>query len=58
MPKKRKLNSKNPKYIKENEKTGPVIARKELLTNAPARNASGNIDKNSTECPIYAVWYE
>ena len=58
MTKKRKLNSKNPKYLKENERTGPKVARKELITNAPTRNASGKIDANSTKVAIHAVWYE
>ena len=58
MTKKRKLNSKNPKYLKESDITGPKIARKELITNATTRNASGNVDKNSTKVAIRAVWYE
>ena len=58
MPKKRKLNSKNPKYRSKNEIIGPKVLRKELITNAPSRNASGNIDANSTKVAIHAVWYE
>ena len=58
MPKKRKLNSKNPKYLKESERTGPKVARKVLLGNATTRNASGKIDANSTKVAIHAVWYE
>ena len=58
MTRKRKLNSKNPKYLKENERTGPKVARKVLLGNATTRNASGKIDANSTKVAIHAVWYE
>ena len=58
MPKKKKLNSKNPKYKSENEITGPKVLRKELLANALTRNASGKTDANSTKVAIHAIWYE
>ena len=45
MGKRRKLNSKNPKYIKESD-NAPKIKEKKLMCVAP------------TGCRVYAVWYE
>ena len=58
MTKKRKLNSKNPKYKKASESTEATVARKELIANATTRSSGGNISKNSTKVAVYAVWYE
>ena len=43
--KKRKLNSKNPKYWSKEKAEGPKI-KKKVLT------------KSKGVCKIYAVWYE
>ena len=42
MPKKRKLNSKNPKYHTEAQKDGPVIDKRIKMCDVAIRNASGN----------------
>lgn len=43
--KKRKLNSKNPKYWSKEKKAGPVIKKKELMCEPKG-------------VKVYAVWYE
>ena len=45
MPKKRKLNSKNPKYWSKEKKEGPKIKKKVLMS------TTNNIK-------VYGVWYE
>ena len=57
MAKKRKLNSKNPKYITENLINGPKIKEKKLMCNAPVRNINGDL-VGGTTIPVYGVWYE
>jgi len=57
MAKKRKLNSKNPRYITETKKVGPKIKEKRLFCNVPVRNANGEIIEGKT-IPVYGVWYE
>ena len=58
MTKKRKLNSKNPKYLKESERNERVIVQKKLLTNAVMRNSKGKLDEGLSRVPVWAVWYE
>ena len=55
--KKRKLNSKNPKYIVEVNDNSPVVKEKKLMCNVPVRDTNGNIVKGTT-IPVYGVWYE
>ena len=55
MPKKRKLNSKNPKYHKVNDNAPKIIKRK-LMCNAKIRTGSGK-DTGRTAA-VYAVWHE
>ena len=57
MAKKRKLNSRNPKYMTPEKKDGPKIKEKRLMCNAPVRNTNGDIVQGKT-IPIYGVWYE
>tara|TARA_R110002060_G_scaffold59803_1_gene69602 strand:+ start:336 stop:530 length:195 start_codon:yes stop_codon:yes gene_type:complete len=57
MAKKRKLNSKNPKYLTENAVDGPKIKEKKLMCNVPVRNANGELVDGKT-IPVYGVWYE
>ena len=45
MSKKRKLNSKNPKYMDKNQITGPEIKEKKLI-------------KEVKGCKMYFVYYE
>ena len=57
MAKKRKLNSRNPKYMTSEKKDGPKIKEKRLMCNAPVRNTNGDIIQGKT-IPIYGIWYE
>ena len=57
MTKKRKLNSRNPKYITEAKKVGPKIKEKRLLCNVPVRDVNKQIVEGKT-IPCYGVWYE
>jgi len=57
MPKKRKLNSKNPKYMTQEKKEGPKIKERRLLCDVPVRNSNGEVVEGKT-IPIYGVWYE
>ena len=58
MAKKRKLNSKNPKYLNKSQRNEPVIVQKKLLTNAVMRNSKGKLDEGLSRVPVWAVWYE
>ena len=55
MPKKRKLNSKNPKYGVV-ERDDRKIAKRELWCIANPVNESGK--KTNAKVPVYGVWYE
>tara|TARA_R110002110_G_scaffold169080_1_gene370813 strand:- start:1389 stop:1586 length:198 start_codon:yes stop_codon:yes gene_type:complete len=57
MTKKRKLNSKNPRYITQEKKDGPKIKEKKLMCNVPVRNVNGELIKGKT-IPVYGLWYE
>ena len=57
MSKKRKLNSKNPKYANKTEDKTPNILKKKLMCNAKVRDFRGNVVKGKT-VPVYGVWYE
>tara|TARA_R100000805_G_C3499185_1_gene29987 strand:+ start:212 stop:391 length:180 start_codon:yes stop_codon:yes gene_type:complete len=57
MAKKRKLNSKNPKYFGATKETTKKIKEKKLLCNIPVRNTNGDIVEGTT-IPMYGVWYE
>ena len=57
MAKKRKLNSRNPKYMTQEKKDGPKIKEKKLMCNIPVRNSNGDIIEGKT-IPMYGVWYE
>ena len=56
MPKKRKLNSKNPKYNTDAQKDGPVIDKRIKMCDAAIRNAAGNNTGNTAA--VYAVYYK
>ena len=56
MPKKRKLNSKNPRYHTAAKKDGPVIDKRIKMCDAAIRNASGN--KTGLTAAVYAVYYK
>ena len=53
MAKKRKLNSKNPKYIKIDD-NAPKILKKQLMCNAKIRGYGGT-DTGRTAA-VYGVW--
>ena len=55
--KKRKLGSKNPKYMVQVKDNSPVVKEKKLMCNVPVRDTNGNIVKGTT-IPVYGVWYE
>jgi len=55
MAKKRKLNSKNPKYIKVDDNS-PQILKKKLMCNAKIRGYGG-VDTGQTAA-VYGVWYK
>ena len=55
--KKRKLNSKNPKYMVEVKDNSPVIKEKKLMCNVPVRDTNGKLIEGKT-IPVYGVWYE
>ncbi len=57
MAKKRKLNSRNPKYMTPEKKDGPKIKEKRLMCNIPVRNSNGDIVEGKT-IPMFGVWYE
>ena len=57
MAKKRKLNSKNPKYANKSIDTGPKIKERKLMCNVPVRNSNGELIEGKT-IPMYGVWYE
>jgi len=55
MAKKRKLNSKNPKYIKVDD-NAPKILKKKLMCHAKIRGYGGSDTGNTAA--VYGVWYE
>ena len=55
--KKRKLGSKNPKYMVKVNDNSPVVKEKKLMCNVPVRDTNGNIVEGTT-IPVYGVWYE
>tara|TARA_Y100001938_G_C7970704_1_gene369191 strand:- start:40 stop:219 length:180 start_codon:yes stop_codon:yes gene_type:complete len=57
MAKKRKLNSKNPRYQAKTADNSPKIKEKKLLCDIPVRNSNGDIVEGKT-IPMYGVWYE
>jgi hypothetical protein len=54
MAKKRKLNSRNPKYMTQEKKDGPKIKEKKLICNIPVRNSNRDIIEGKT-IPMYGV---
>ena len=57
MAKKRKLNSKNPKYQLETQDNTPKIKKKVLMCNVPIRDVNKQIVPGRT-APMYGIWYE
>jgi len=55
MTKKRKLNSKNPKYIKVDD-NAPQISKKKLMCHAKIRGYGG-VDTGRT-ATVYGIWYK
>lgn len=56
MAKKRKLNSKNPRYLTQAIDNSPKIKEKKLMCNIPVRNSNGELVGKTI--PMYGVWYE
>jgi len=57
MAKKRKLGSKNPKYMEVTKDNSPKVKEKKLMCNIPIRDANGKLIEGKT-IPMYGVWYE
>jgi hypothetical protein len=57
MPKKKKLNSKNPKYWDKSQIIDRPIKERKLMCNAAIRSGSKTIVSDK-KVPVYAVWYE
>ena len=57
MAKKRKLNSKNPKYQAKTADNSQKIKKREHFCDIPVRNTNGDIVEGTT-IPMYGVWYE
>ena len=55
--KKRKLNSKNPKYMDKSLLKEQKIKVKKFGCNAPIRDSSGNVVTNKT-AEVNGIWYE
>tara|TARA_Y100000592_G_scaffold63405_1_gene98857 strand:- start:366 stop:536 length:171 start_codon:yes stop_codon:yes gene_type:complete len=53
--KKRKLNSKNPKYMDKSQLTTREVAKRELVCEAPARTLKGKLTK--TKAKVSSVWF-
>ena len=58
MAKKRKLNSKNPKYMTEAKDNTPKIKKRVLLCTVNPTNIRTGKKNYDTNIPIYGVWYE
>ena len=56
MAKKRKLNSKNPKYWPKSKTDGPKIKKRVHSCDAAIRNMAGN--KTGKTATVHAVFYE
>ena len=55
MAKKRKLNSKNPRYHKADD-NAPKILKKELMCHAKIRSYGGA--NTGRTAAVYGIWYE
>ena len=55
MSKKKKLNSKNPKYMDKSQLTTREVAKRELGCEAPARTLKGKLTK--TKAKVSSVWF-
>ena len=58
MSKKRKLNSKNPKYMDKSQVTEREVARKELICEVPMRTIKGKLTKRNNKAKVSSIWYE
>ena len=58
MPKKRKLNSRNPKYQQETKDTTPKIKKKILMCEVHPTNERTKKKNYNVKIPIYGIWYE
>ena len=56
MTKKRKLNSKNPKYLDQTGEEGKTIKKRIKMCDAPIRTTSGN--KTGETAAVYGIWYK
>ena len=56
MAKKRKLNSKNPKYLSKELAEGPKVIKRKLMCHAKIRGYGG-VDTGKTAA-VHGVWFE
>ena len=53
--KKRKLNSKNPKYVDKSQLNEREMARKELICEVPTRTIKGKLTNRKAK--VSSVWF-
>jgi hypothetical protein len=53
--KKRKLNSKNPKYIDKSQLTEREVARQELICEVPTRTIKGKLTNRKAK--VSSIWF-
>jgi hypothetical protein len=56
MTKKRKLNSKNPKYWDQDKVNGPAILKKVHMCDAVVRDSQGK--DTGERAAVHGVWYK
>ena len=55
MSKKRKLNSKNPKYMDKSQLTEREVARRELICEVPTRTIKGKLTNRKAK--VSSIWF-
>ena len=55
--KKRKLNSKNPKYMDKSQLNDRKVAKRELICEVPMRNIKGKLTKRKNKAKVSSIWF-
>jgi len=55
MSKKRKLNSKNPKYMDKSQLTERKVAKQELICEVPTRSIKGKL--TNSKAKVSSIWF-
>ena len=58
MAKKRKLNSKNPKYQDKTEDNSPKIKKRVLMCVVHPTDTRTKKKNYDVKIPVYSIWYE